>query len=52
MKIAHALGWYFPDSLGGTEIYVAALSRELQARGHEVVIAAPDARRAAPYPGP
>ena len=23
MKIVHALGWYYPESLGGTEIYVA-----------------------------
>lgn len=44
MRIVHALGWYFPDSLGGTEVYVAALSRYLREGGHEVLIAAPDAR--------
>jgi glycosyltransferase involved in cell wall biosynthesis len=44
MRIVHALGWYFPDSLGGTEIYVAALSRYLREEGHEVLVAAPDAR--------
>ena len=22
MKIVHLLGWYFPDSVGGTEVYV------------------------------
>jgi glycosyltransferase involved in cell wall biosynthesis len=42
MKIVHALGWYFPDSLGGTEVYVAALSKRLQELGHHVSIAAPD----------
>jgi hypothetical protein len=25
MKIVQAVGWYFPDSLGGTEVYVAGL---------------------------
>jgi glycosyltransferase involved in cell wall biosynthesis len=44
MRIVHALGWYFPDSLGGTEVYVAALSRYLREGGHEVLVAAPDAR--------
>lgn len=48
MKIVHALGWYFPESLGGTEVYVAALCRELRARGHEVLVAAPDAGRETP----
>lgn len=41
MKIVHAVGWYFPDALGGTEVYVAGLSARLRERGHEVVIAAP-----------
>lgn len=42
MKIVHAIGWYFPESLGGTEVYVAGLCRRLRAAGHEVVVAAPD----------
>lgn len=42
MKIVHALGWYFPDSLGGTEVYVEGLCRCLRAKGHEVFVAAPD----------
>jgi glycosyltransferase involved in cell wall biosynthesis len=46
MKIVQALGWYLPDSLGGTEVYVAALSRRLQAAGYDVAIAAPDASAA------
>jgi len=42
MKIVQALGWYFPESLGGTETYVAGLSRNLRAMGHEVVVTAPE----------
>ena len=42
MKIVHALGWYFPESLGGTEVYVAALCRRLRAAGHDISIVAPD----------
>jgi len=43
MKIVQAAGWYFPDSVGGTEVYVSALTRELRRHGHEVLIAAPQA---------
>lgn len=48
MKIVHLLGWYFPDSVGGTEVYVEGLCRRLQDAGHEVLIAAPDPQRTAP----
>jgi glycosyltransferase involved in cell wall biosynthesis len=41
MKIVQALGWYFPESSGGTEVYVSGLARGLAADGHHVVIAAP-----------
>lgn len=41
MKILHLLGWYFPDSVGGTEIYVAELCRRLRRAGHQPVVAAP-----------
>lgn len=41
MKIIQAVGWYFPESIGGSEIYVAGLSQRLSAAGHEVLIAAP-----------
>jgi glycosyltransferase involved in cell wall biosynthesis len=44
MKIIQAVGWYYPDSVGGTEVYVAALSRRLRDAGHDVVVAAPDPR--------
>jgi len=43
LKVLQAVGWYYPDSWGGTEIYVAALAGRLRAAGHEVAIAAPDA---------
>lgn len=42
MKIVQAVGWYYPESLGGTEVYVAGLSRRLVRRGHSVTVAAPD----------
>jgi glycosyltransferase involved in cell wall biosynthesis len=42
MNIVQAVGWYYPDSLGGTEVYVAALARAFRARGHHVSIAAPE----------
>lgn len=41
MKIVHALGWYFPGSLGGTEVYVAGLVQRLLCAGYEVAVAAP-----------
>ena len=41
MRIALALGWYFPDSTGGTEMYVRALAHEYTKAGHDVAIAAP-----------
>jgi glycosyltransferase involved in cell wall biosynthesis len=48
VKIVHLLGWYFPDSVGGTEVYVEALCRRLRRAGHDVRIAAPDSHHAAP----
>lgn len=41
MHIVHALGWYFPEALGGTEVYVNGLAQRLKQRGHRVSIAAP-----------
>ncbi|HTM04910.1 MAG TPA: glycosyltransferase [Vicinamibacterales bacterium] len=43
MKVVHLLGWYFPESVGGTEVYVAELARRQRAQGWEVSVAAPDA---------
>jgi len=48
MRIVHAVGWYFPDSIGGTEVYVAALARHQCGAGMEVAIAAPQAGLQAP----
>jgi glycosyltransferase involved in cell wall biosynthesis len=42
VNIVQAVGWYYPDSLGGTEVYVAALARAFRASGHHVAIAAPE----------
>jgi glycosyltransferase involved in cell wall biosynthesis len=42
MKIVQAVGWYYPDSIGGTEIYVAELARQLRGCGHKVLVAAPE----------
>jgi glycosyltransferase involved in cell wall biosynthesis len=42
VKIVQVCGWYFPDSLGGTEAYVSALAERLRALDHHVIIAAPD----------
>ncbi|HEX7140740.1 MAG TPA: glycosyltransferase [Vicinamibacterales bacterium] len=47
MKIVHLLGWYFPDAVGGTEVYVQALCRRMRGVGHEVLVAAPIATGAA-----
>jgi glycosyltransferase involved in cell wall biosynthesis len=48
VKIVHLLGWYFPDSIGGTEVYVETLCRRLREAGHDVLVAAPDSHHAAP----
>lgn len=48
MRIVQALGWYYPESLGGTEIYVSALAKRLVNLGHDVVVAAPLADLDAP----
>ena len=41
MKVVHCLGWYLPDSSGGTENYVRALAREQRAQGLDVCVMAP-----------
>ncbi len=42
MRIVQAVGWYFPDRLGGTEVYVAALAERLRRLQHRVEVVAPD----------
>jgi glycosyltransferase involved in cell wall biosynthesis len=55
VKIIHVCGWYFPDTLGGTETYVSAVAGRLRAEGHHVLVAAPDPQnpteRAYPFEG-
>src|SRR5438477_9304692 len=41
MRVVLALGWYFPDPVGGTEVYVRGLAARLVRAGAEVSIAAP-----------
>ena len=40
MRVVHNVGWYLPDSMGGTERYVESLVRGLVRSGVECVIAA------------
>jgi glycosyltransferase involved in cell wall biosynthesis len=47
VRVLHVLGWYLPESSGGTEIYVHALARALRDLGVESAIAAPAATAAA-----
>jgi glycosyltransferase involved in cell wall biosynthesis len=48
VTVVHALSWYFPDSIGGTEIYVRGLCRRLRDAGVDVRVAAPTPRRGVP----
>lgn len=41
MRIIESAGFYYPDSSGGTEVYVNFLAKELQAQGVECAVAAP-----------
>ena len=41
MKVIEVPYCFYPDPVGGTEIYVEALSLGLQGQGIEVVVAAP-----------
>lgn len=43
MNVIQALAWYFPDSTGGTEVYVSGLANELPAFGVTSTIAAANA---------
>lgn len=40
-KILHVPFCYYPDAVGGTEVYVAALTRQLRKDNFEVIVAAP-----------
>ncbi len=39
--ILYMLGWFYPDSVGGSEHYVYLLAKEVQALGWDVMIIAP-----------
>jgi len=41
LKIIHLVGWYFPESVGGSEVYVAGLASRQKSGGDVVSIAAP-----------
>jgi glycosyltransferase involved in cell wall biosynthesis len=41
-RVLHVPFCYYPDPVGGTEVYVASLARVQRARGRDVAIAAPD----------
>lgn len=43
MKLALAIGWYYPDGRGGTEGYAATLAHAARAAGHVVHVVAPQA---------
>jgi len=40
-RILYMLGWFYPDSVGGSERYVYMLARDVQAKGWDVTVAAP-----------
>ncbi len=41
MKLIHVPFCFYPEPVGGTEVYVAALAHEQQRNGDEVIVAAP-----------
>src|SRR5262245_37687591 len=43
MKVLHLVSWFFPDSVGGCEVYVFNLVQSLAALGIESIIAVPAA---------
>lgn len=50
MKVILASAWYFPETTGGTEVYVDSLARALQPLGIEPVVVAPsDAKEVQRY---
>ena len=41
MRVVESVGFYFPNSVGGSEVYVSSLATKLRASGIECVVAAP-----------
>ena len=50
LKILQCLVFYLPNRIGGIEVYVHTLNRQLQARGHEVKVMVPDYPLEPKYP--
>src|SRR5437867_9486728 len=44
MRTIHLPFGFYPDPVGGTEVYVESLARQLQQRGVAVIIAAPSVK--------
>jgi glycosyltransferase involved in cell wall biosynthesis len=44
MKVIHVPFCFYPDPVGGTEVYVASLAKEQKLRGVDAVVAAPGQR--------
>ena len=44
MKVVHVPFCFFPDPVGGTELYVQSLARAQRQRGVSAIIAAPGSR--------
>jgi glycosyltransferase involved in cell wall biosynthesis len=41
MRVVESVGFFFPDTMGGSEVYVNSLAKTLRADGIECVVAAP-----------
>jgi glycosyltransferase involved in cell wall biosynthesis len=41
MRIVQSTGFYYPDSRGGTEVYVSSLAKQLESENIECVVAVP-----------
>ena len=52
IRVVHVPFGFPPDPVGGTEVYVESLARELQARGVEAIVAAPGEEAAYALEGP
>lgn len=41
LRILYIVGWFYPDTVGGSEHYVHLLAKDVRVRGWDVMIAAP-----------
>jgi glycosyltransferase involved in cell wall biosynthesis len=49
VRVVESAGFYYPDSSGGTEVYVSYLTKGLRAQGIECTVAAPSPSEASRY---